>query len=149
MPSASSQRPANLSTTLSLTLSESLLGFSRLILLHLDGRGLRYTKPSPGQPGWRVLKTGDEIVIKNEGMWRRGETGDLVLTIEVEMPDEHWALKLAEKCKVGELENLLPRKRDARVLDEPDEVEDVEIDRVREAGAKDEHEVSGLCNEES
>lgn len=87
-----------------------------------------------------MLKTGDEIVVKGEGMWRRGETGDLVLKVEVEMPDEAWALKLAEKCKASELESLLPRKRDARALDEPDEVDDVQVDRVRDAGAKEEEE---------
>ena len=69
LPSLGSDRPSSLETTLSLTLSESLLGFNRLILVHLDGRALRARSPPPGERGWRVLKTGDEVVIEHEGMW--------------------------------------------------------------------------------
>lgn len=93
-------RPSDLSTTLSLTLSESLLGFSRLILRHLDGRGLRVTQPGPGEKGWRVLKTDDEVCIKGAGMWRKGSSGDLICKIEVEMPGDDWASTFgAEKVR--------------------------------------------------
>ncbi|GAA5926501.1 uncharacterized protein JCM15063_000293 [Sporobolomyces koalae] len=108
----------SLSTTLSLTLSESLLGFSRLILQHLDGTPLRATCPAPGQPGWRVLKTGDELVVSRQGMVRpttsrtRKERGDLIVKIEVEMPNEAWALGLVEKGMVDNLRGLLPPRRE-------------------------------------
>ncbi|GAA5956713.1 hypothetical protein JCM8115_000656 [Rhodotorula mucilaginosa] len=106
------RRAADLHTTLSLTLSESLLGFNRLILVHLDGRGLRACQPSPGEKGWRVLQSGDEVVIPQEGMPSRyGVRGDLKCTIEVEMPTEEWAMGIAERGGVDNLRGLLPPRR--------------------------------------
>lgn len=111
--SRTADRPAaDLHTTLSLTLSESLLGFNRLILVHLDGRGLRASQPSPGEKGWRVLQSGDEVVIPQEGMPSRyGVSGDLKCTIEVEMPTEEWAMGIAERGGVDNLRGLLPPRR--------------------------------------
>ena len=84
--------PQNLRTTLSLTLSESLLGFpTRLVLIHLDGRGLSACVPAPGEVGWRVLKNGDEVRIQGEGMVKGGEKGDLFVLVEVAMPSVEWA----------------------------------------------------------
>ncbi|GAA5820976.1 hypothetical protein JCM11251_001902 [Rhodosporidiobolus azoricus] len=122
--------PSDLSTTLTLTLSESLLGFSRLILIHLDGRGLRVAQPPPGRPGWRVLKTGDEVVVKGEGMWRKGKQGDLIVKIEVETPSERWAMELAEKGGIDTLRGLLPPRRPDvadQVVKEGKEIDEVEL----------------------
>ncbi|GAA5985479.1 hypothetical protein JCM5350_004012 [Sporobolomyces pararoseus] len=136
LPSLGSSRPSSLETTLSLTLSESLLGFSRLILLHLDGRALRASSPPPGRPGWRVLKTGDEVMISHEGMWRKGETGDLIVKIEVEMPGEEWAMGLAERGGVDTLRGLLPPRREdltkSELEKEGREVDEVELVERRE-----------------
>ncbi|GAA5901428.1 uncharacterized protein JCM6883_000210 [Sporobolomyces salmoneus] len=136
LPSLGSSRPSSLETTLSLTLSESLLGFSRLILLHLDGRALRASSPSPGQLGWRVLKTGDEVQISHEGMWRKGSTGDLIVKIEVEMPGEEWAMGLAERGGTDTLRGLLPPRREdlskQELEKEGRDVEEVELEERRE-----------------
>lgn len=139
-PHHRSDHPADLSTTLSLTLSESLLGFSRLILIHLDGRGLRVNQPTPGQLGWRVLKTGDEVVVPGEGMWRKGEKGDLVLKIEVAMPDEQWAMGLAEKGGVDTLRGLLPPRRPDLVntVEEGKDVDDVALEEKKDSEDDDE-----------
>ncbi|SGY84448.1 BQ5605_C009g05697 [Microbotryum silenes-dioicae] len=111
-PPTYTHAPHNLTTKLSLTLSESILGFHRLIIQHLDGRGLVVHQPAPGEKGWRVLKSGDKVLVKGEGMWKQGEVGDLVLEIEVEMPDEAWAMKIRdEKRALDDLERLLPNKR--------------------------------------
>ncbi|GAA6017754.1 hypothetical protein JCM10207_000485 [Rhodosporidiobolus poonsookiae] len=134
-PSTVAPAPADLSTTLTLTLSESILGFSRLILVHLDGRGLRVTQPPPGQPGWRVLKTGDEVVVPGEGMWRAGRSGDLVLAIEVEQPTVEWAMGLAEKGGVDVLRGLLPPRRPdvaSMVVEEGKETEEVQLEEKKE-----------------
>jgi DnaJ family protein A protein 2 len=85
----------DLHTTLSLTLSESLLGFSRLILIHLDGRGLRVSQPGPGEPGWRLLRSGEIVVVKGEGMRGKNKRGDLRCKIEVELPKAEWASTLS------------------------------------------------------
>lgn len=135
LPSLGSSAPQSLSTTLSLTLSESLLGFSRLILLHLDGRALRASSPAPGEKGWRVLKTGDEVMVSHEGMWRKGETGDLVVKVEVEMPSEEWAMGLAERGGVDTLRGLMPpRREDLSRFEERKggEVEEVVLEEVKE-----------------
>ncbi|GAA6037514.1 hypothetical protein JCM8097_008229 [Rhodosporidiobolus ruineniae] len=134
-------RPADLEITLSLTLSESLLGFSRLVLVHLDGRGLRVTQPPPGRPGWRVLKTGDEVVVKSEGMWRKGHSGDLVVKIEVETPSEQWAMDLAEKGGIDTLRGLLPPRRPdlaEMVVKEGKETDEVELEEKKERVEDDE-----------
>lgn len=103
---ASPSRGADLHARLSLTLAESLLGFSRLILVHLDGRGLRVSRAPPGRRGWAVLKPGQKVVVRNEGLWARrggtGERGDLVLEVEVEYPGREWARGMEE----GEVEAL-------------------------------------------
>lgn len=115
LPSSSASRGADLHTKLNLTLAESLLGFSRLILTHLDGRGLRVTQPAPNQPGWRVLKPGMKVTVKNEGMWpRRGgpeSRGDLVCEIEVTYPDGNWAAGLKD-VEVRRLKELLQGGRE-------------------------------------
>jgi len=134
-PPTRPDRPADLSTTLSLTLSESLLGFSRLILVHLDGRGLRVTQPAPGERGWRVLKTGDEVVVPGEGMWRHGARGDLLVRVEVAMPDEQWAMGLADKGGVETLRGLLPPRRPDLgrvVVEEGKETDEVELEEKRD-----------------
>lgn len=135
VPPRSPSSPSDLSTTLSLTLSESLLGFSRLILVHLDGRGLRVAQPGPGQRGWRVLKGGDEVVVPGEGMWRAGRRGDLVLRVEVAMPDEQWAMGLAERGGVETLRGLLPPRRPDLakvVVEEGKETDEVELEEKKE-----------------
>lgn len=130
LPSLGSDRPSSLETTLSLTLSESLLGFNRLILVHLDGRALRARSPPPGERGWRVLKTGDEVVIEHEGMWRRGDTGHLVVKIEVESPSEEWAMGLAERGGVDTLRGLLPPRREDLAKTAAEQFAGKDIDEV-------------------
>ncbi|KAM0789755.1 hypothetical protein ACM66B_006610 [Microbotryomycetes sp. NB124-2] len=126
--------PWNLRTTLSLTLSESLVGFSRLILVHLDGKGLRHTAPAPGEPGWRVFQTGDKLVIKGQGMYRKSRRGDLIVDVKVEMPSEEWAFKLREtKDGLSKLEALLPAKRVD--IENPEETDEVEM-KVYDESAK-------------
>lgn len=125
---ASSARAADLHTTVSMTLSEALLGCERVVLRTLDGRALRLKLPAPGQAGWRVLQTGDEVTIKGEGMRRSGaQPGDLRCRIEVEQPGPRWADALgAEQVKA--LETLLPPKRPD--LSHQGQTDDVKVDRI-------------------
>jgi DnaJ family protein A protein 2 len=71
-----------------ITLSEALLGFSRILVTHLDGRGVKVTSP----PG-KIIKPGDSIVLRNEGMpvyKHPDQRGHLYVIMDVEMPDEDW-----------------------------------------------------------
>jgi DnaJ family protein A protein 2 len=78
----------DLLTHVAITLSEALLGFSRILLTHLDGRGVHVATP----PG-KIFKNGDSIVLRNEGMPRYkhpDQKGDLYVIFDIEMPDEQW-----------------------------------------------------------
>jgi curved DNA-binding protein CbpA len=78
----------DLLTRVKITLSEALLGFSRILLTHLDGRGIKVRSP----PG-KIIKPGDSIVLRNEGMPVHkdpGQKGDLYVILDIEMPDERW-----------------------------------------------------------
>lgn len=83
--------PADLTVNVTLTLSEALLGFDRVVLVHLDGRGLRVISGR----GERVIQHGDEYRIIGEGMPLRGRgvRGNLYVKFAVEMPSVSWAAR--------------------------------------------------------
>jgi DnaJ homolog subfamily A member 2 len=89
VPHESFERSGNdLLTHITITLSEALLGFSRVIVTHLDGRGIKLSTP----PG-KIIKPQDSIVLRGEGMplYRRpDEKGDLYVLFDIEMPDQNW-----------------------------------------------------------
>lgn len=81
-------------TTVHLTLSEALLGFSRVLITHLDGRGVKVTSPKG-----KIIKAGDSIILRGDGMpipkgshsYSASSTkGDLYVLFEIEMPTESW-----------------------------------------------------------
>ncbi|KAG8832405.1 hypothetical protein FRC17_001386, partial [Serendipita sp. 399] len=86
-----------------ITLSEALLGFERVILTHLDGRGIRFDSRREGAK--KIYKSGDTVIIRGEGMpiWKKEmaaagrrstsgpvERGDLFVVFEIEMPGDDW-----------------------------------------------------------
>lgn len=78
----------DLLTRVKITLSEALMGFSRVLVTHLDGRGIKVTS----KPG-RIMKPGDTIIVRGEGMpkFKFPDTkGDLSIIFGIEMPDENW-----------------------------------------------------------
>lgn len=95
----------DLLTTVHITLSEALLGFSRILLTHLDGRGVHVASP----PG-KTIKPGATIVLRGEGMpvyKNPDQKGNLYVMLEIDMPDEDW-LRAVDKAAV---ERLLPPKK--------------------------------------
>lgn len=90
---------------MSITLSESLLGFSRILLTHLDGRGIRVDSP----PG-KAIRPGDTIILRGEGMpqYKNPDIkGDLYVVFDVEFPEGDW-LKDTDRAA---LEKILPPKK--------------------------------------
>jgi DnaJ family protein A protein 2 len=85
------QSPYDLQTTVTLNLTEALLGFKRILVVHLDGRGLRVES----KRGERIIQHGDELAIRGEGMPIRGgpTKGDLYIKFKVEMPGVSWAAR--------------------------------------------------------
>lgn len=95
----------DLLTHVKITLSEALFGFSRILLTHLDGRGIQVSSPYG-----KIIKPGDAIVLRGEGMpiyKQPGEKGDLYVVFSIEMPDEQWLKTTNQKA----LESLFPPKR--------------------------------------
>ncbi|KAL4264746.1 DnaJ-domain-containing protein [Pleurotus pulmonarius] len=89
----------------SITLSEALLGFSRILIKHLDGRGIHLRSPSG-----KIIKHHDSIVLRGEGMPKYkhpDQKGDLYVIFDIEMPDEQWLKSVDKKA----LENALPPKK--------------------------------------
>lgn len=88
-----------------ITLSEALLGFSRVILIHLDGRGINFSSPPN-----KIYKSGDTIVLRGEGMPLHGKSvkGDLYVLFEVEMPSEEWLQTVDQKVRVEGVHGFEP-----------------------------------------
>ncbi|KAG0367718.1 hypothetical protein BGZ54_003396 [Gamsiella multidivaricata] len=95
---------ADLSCKITISLVEALCGFSKILLTHLDGRGIHVE-----QPAGSVIKPGEVKKISGEGMphfKRPIDKGDLYITFEVEFPKDGWATAASLKS----LETLLPNR---------------------------------------
>jgi DnaJ homolog subfamily A member 2 len=117
----------DLSAELIITLGESLTGFSRTVLKHLDGRGIHIDRPRG-----KILRPGDVLKVEGEGMpLKRGETkGDLYLVVDIEFPEDGW---LKDDAAYDALNKMLPPPAAPIEAEEVDEVEyedDVDISRV-------------------
>lgn len=110
---------ADLTATLDITLAEALAGFSRVVVKHLDGRGIEITHPKkPGQ----VLHPDQVLKVAGEGMphKRSDARGDLYLVVNVKFPDDKWTPSPAELEKLRE---ILPKPEPPVQADVVDEVE--------------------------
>ncbi|PHH58613.1 hypothetical protein CDD81_5083 [Ophiocordyceps australis] len=118
----------DLSAELKISLVEALCGFSRVVLTHLDGRGISLER----QRG-KILRPGDCLKIAGEGMpTKRGETkGNLFLIVKVEFPRDGW---LGEDAGYEALKKLLPCPRTRTRAEEVDEVEYEENADIGEMG---------------
>ncbi|KAH9068156.1 hypothetical protein EDB83DRAFT_2506151 [Lactarius deliciosus] len=109
---------SDLLSTVSITLSEALLGFDRILINHLDGRGVRVASPKG-----KVLTSGMTIVLRNEGMptYKNPDArGNLYIVLKVEMPSEDWMSTVDQKALAA---LLPPKKTDIEPL--PEIVDDV------------------------
>lgn len=86
-------------THVKITLSEALLGFDRILVTHLDGRGVRVSSP----PG-KVIRPDDTIILRGEGMpvfKQPDQKGDLFVVLNVEMPSDQWLKAVDTEVSVG------------------------------------------------
>ena len=95
---------ADLSAEIEITLAESLCGFSRVVVKHLDGRGLHIQHP---QPNASVLEPGQVIKVLGEGMpYKKSELkGNLYLVIKIKFPKYGW---LQKQQVLAKLQEVLP-----------------------------------------
>ena len=118
----------DLSADLNITLAESLTGFSRVVLKHLDGRGIHIDHPRG-----KILRPGDALKVPGEGMpLKRGETnGDLYLLVKIDFPEDGW---LQDEQSYEALQKLLPPPKPPITAEEVDDVEyeaNADIEQVR------------------
>ncbi|KAG8631561.1 hypothetical protein KVT40_000701 [Elsinoe batatas] len=95
---------ADLSCELEISLREALTGIDRVVVKHLDGRGLKLTVQ---QPKGKVLRPDDVLLIKGEGMpmKRSDSKGDLYLVIRVKFPEDGW---LVDEPALKKVRDVLP-----------------------------------------
>lgn len=116
-----------------MTLAEALAGFSRVVVKHLDDRGIEVSHPkTPGA----VLSPGQVLKIPGEGMpiKRSDSRGDLYLVVNIQFPDDKWKPSPAVLEKLRE---ILP-KPGPRIEAEP--VDEVDYDpkgNMEEFGSND------------
>ena len=125
---------ADLSARMEITLAESLCGFSRVVVKHLDGRGIQI---SHTQPKGRILKPGQVIKVAGEGMpYKKSDLkGNMYLVVDVKFPDDGW---LRDETVLLDLQNLLPKPSEPIVADTVDEVEYDETADIEDFGGSDE-----------
>ncbi|KAG6103740.1 hypothetical protein E4U14_006117 [Claviceps sp. LM454 group G7] len=120
---------SDLSADLTITLAEALTGFSRVVVKHLDGRGV-HIKRARG----KILQPGDCIKVSGEGMpMKRGDArGDLYLLVSVKFPEDDW---LNEEASYAALQQILPPPPapiEAEEVDEVDYEDDADIEKMGE-----------------
>lgn len=90
-----------------ISLTEALCGFDKVLITHLDGRGIQ-VKNLPGN----VIKPGMVKRVPNEGMptYKHPDNrGDLYIQFDVEFPNDGFAA--IEQLK--QLETILPKRQTA------------------------------------
>lgn len=118
---------ADLSATIDVTLAEALTGFSRVVVKHLDGRGIELTHP---KTKGEVLSPGQVLRVAGEGMpFKKSDSrGDLYLIVNVKFPDEKWQPSAAT---LERLKEMLPKPDP---LIQAETIDDVEYDSKADMG---------------
>lgn len=135
---------ADLSAEIEITLAECLCGFSRVIMTHLDGRGLHIQHT---QPDSSVLEPGQVIKVLGEGMPQKksDSKGDLYLVVKVKFPEYAW---LQRKQVSEKLRELLPTPGTPIQADVVDDVPYEEVASLNQFGASAEGEEGWVDEEE-
>lgn len=112
-----SRAGADLTAPLRVSLAEALTGFSRVVLKHLDGRGIQITHPKG-----KILRPGQVLKVESEGMpLKKGDgKGDLFLIVDIEFPIDGWV------PDVNGIRKLLPEWAGEEV--QAEQVDDVTFD---------------------
>lgn len=96
---------ADLHAELEISLAEALVGFNRVVLTHLDGRGIQLNVK---QPNGRVLRPNEVLKIAGEGMpYKRSDAkGVLYLSLKILFPKDGW---LKDQASVDRVKAVLPQ----------------------------------------
>lgn len=119
----------DLSAELNITLAEALTGFSRVVLKHLDGRGIHLSHPQG-----KVLTPGQILKVEGEGMplKKSDMKGALFLIVKIEFPENGWT---QDEATYETLKKILPGPEPPITATDVDDVEyDSDAD-IEEFGA--------------
>lgn len=107
----------DLSAELTITLAEALTGFSRVVLKHLDGRGIHLTHPQG-----KVLTPGQILKVDGEGMPLKKSDlkGDLFFVVKIDFPENGWT---EDAATFESLKKILPGPAAPITATDIDEVE--------------------------
>lgn len=122
---------ADLQADLHITLAEALTGFNRVVLTHLDGRGISL---SVKQPRGRILKPDQIIKVEGEGMpiKKSDAKGDLYLIVKIDFPEDGW---LGDEATIQKIRDVLPKPKAEIKTDIVDEVEWDLVSSMEDFGA--------------
>jgi DnaJ family protein A protein 2 len=122
---------ADLSAKLEITLAEALLGFNRVVLEHLDGRGIQLHHPKEEEG--KILRPGQVLKVKGEGMlYKKSDAkGDLYLIVDIEFPEDGF---LSDPQAAEQLQKLLPGPLPPIQTEEVDEVQYDDEANIEEFG---------------
>lgn len=113
---------SDLRAELKITLVEALTGFNRVVLTHLDGRGIQLNVK---QPEGKILRPGQVLKVPGEGMPMKKSDGkgDLYLVVDIEFPEDGW---IKDDAAIKKIRDALPvpEKKD----EQPEEIEEVEFE---------------------
>ena len=120
----------DLRADLHISLVEALTGLSRVVLKHLDGRGIAL---SVTQPKGKVLRPDQVLKVPGEGMpIKRSDTkGDLYLVVNIDFPEDGW---IKDENVVQKIKQALPspgppsKDLEAEIVDEVDFDPEADID---------------------
>ncbi|KAK4504710.1 hypothetical protein PRZ48_002672 [Zasmidium cellare] len=119
---------ADLHAELEISLVEALTGFNRVVLTHLDGRGIQLNVQ---QPEGKVIRPDDVLKIEGEGMphKRSDAKGDLYLTVKINFPEDGW---LQNQKQVDAVKAVLPPAPEIKYKpgETPEIVDEVEFEVV-------------------
>jgi DnaJ family protein A protein 2 len=113
----------DLMADLKISLAEALTGFNRVVITHLDGRGIQVHVQ---QPQGRVLKPNQVIKVPGEGMpvKKSDAKGDLFLVVKIEFPEDGW---IKDEETIKKIKDALPGPAKTEDV-KPETVDEVEID---------------------
>jgi DnaJ family protein A protein 2 len=128
----------HLFTKINLTLAEALFGFSKIVVKHLDGRGihLNYEKGNVLQPGQVIKVSGEGMPVKKQNY-----KGDLYLVVNVKFPEG----TLLPESRLTQFHALVPQEAHNISAKDVDEV-DFEIADL--ADLENDHDEEDTDNEE-
>lgn len=113
---------ADLRAELRISLVEALTGFNRVVVTHLDGRGIQLNVQ---QPNGKVLRPGQVLKVPGEGMpIKRSEAkGDLFLVVEIEFPEDGW---IKDDAALQKVRDVLPKFSEEEL--KPEEIDEVDFE---------------------